>query len=44
MSRIQFVIFELNNKHYGIDILKVREIVPYIESTKFPILLNILKV
>jgi len=26
----------LNNEYYGIDILKVREIGPYIESTKIP--------
>lgn len=36
MSNSQFVIFKLNNEHYGIDILKVREIGPYIESTKIP--------
>jgi purine-binding chemotaxis protein CheW len=36
MSNTQFVVFKLNNEYYGIDILKVREIGPYIESTKIP--------
>lgn len=36
MSNVQVVVFEINNEYYGIDILKVREIGPYIESTKIP--------
>lgn len=36
MSNIQVVVFKLNSEFYGIDILKVREIGPYIESTKVP--------
>ena len=36
MSNTQVVVFKLNNEYYGIDILKVREIGPYIESTKIP--------
>ena len=36
MSEKQYVIFELDNGEFGIDIMNVREIVPYEESISIP--------
>ncbi|HYE84520.1 MAG TPA: chemotaxis protein CheW [Clostridia bacterium] len=36
MASIQVVVFKLDNEFYGVDITKVREIGPYIESVKVP--------
>jgi len=36
MSENQFVIFKLENEEYGIDIMNVKEIGPFIECVKVP--------
>lgn len=36
MAEKQYVVFKLNKEEYGIDIMNVREISPFIESVKVP--------
>ena len=36
MAENQYVVFELGKEEYGIDIMNVKEIVPYQESVKIP--------
>ncbi len=36
MAEKQYVVFELGKEEYGIDIMNVKEIVPYQESVKIP--------
>lgn len=36
MSEAQFVVFKLGNEEYGIDIMQVKEIVPYKEPVRVP--------
>ncbi|MGE5629703.1 MAG: chemotaxis protein CheW [Caulobacteraceae bacterium] len=36
MAEIQMVIFKLGNEEYGIDIKKVKEIIPYKQPLKIP--------
>lgn len=36
MSEKQFVVFKLGNEEYGIDIMNVKEIGPFIEAIKVP--------
>lgn len=36
MAEIQFVVFKLGKEEYGVDIMQVKEIVPYKEPVKVP--------
>jgi purine-binding chemotaxis protein CheW len=36
-NHIQYIIFELNNKSYGVNIDDVREVLNYLESTQIPL-------
>ena len=36
MAENQYVVFKLNNEEFGIDIMNVKEIIPYQESTQIP--------
>lgn len=36
MNEIQLVVFKLNQEEYGVDIMNVKEIVPYMDPVKIP--------
>lgn len=36
MAELQFVVFKLGNEEYGVNIMQVKEIVPYKEPVKVP--------
>jgi purine-binding chemotaxis protein CheW len=36
MAEMQYVVFKINKQEFGIDIMKVKEIIPYREATYIP--------